>query len=390
LRQSLSGRARRPRGQRRDPAGQRDQRRRERQVRAEAAALAQAWQEQGVPAHEIAQLLDCPARTLRHWQQQWLADRLQALPLGRPHLRCTAHESRQVIGFLHGHGPWIGMPTLQGEFAGLPAAELRDLLRVYRRLWVSQHPRHSNVLQWHQVGTVWSMDFTTASQPIDGLYPYVLAVRDLGSGLQLAWRSVLDTTARAVQAELEVLFTIHGAPLVMKSDNGSAFRAASTKRQLGCWQVWPLYSPPGQPGYNGAIEASIGSLKKRTQQAAYLAGHAGVWTTADLDSARQLANQVARPRGASGPTPEQLWQSRRPPTLAEPRRVNLRSATSTASPSRHLWTITSKPRSIVESCSRYSWSAVYLPSRGGDFLKPFTVKKWQTLREGHSRISSLD
>jgi transposase InsO family protein len=315
LRQSLGGR--RPRAPRRDPAHQRQQRQCEQQVRTEAAVLARIWQDQGVPACDIAQLLDCPARTLRHWQRQWLAGRLQARPLGRPHLRCTLEESRQVIGFLHGHGPWVGMPTLQGEFAGLPAAELRDLLWVFRHLWINQHPRLRCLLHWHRPGAAWAMDFSKAPCLIDGIYPYLFAVRDLASGLQLAWRPVLDTTARTVHAELELLFTIHGAPLVLKSDNGSAFLAASTKRQLAGWQVWSLYSPPGQPGYNGAIEASIGSLKKRTQHAAYLAGHAGSWTLADVDRARELANQVARPRGANGPTPQEAWASRRALTLDE-------------------------------------------------------------------------
>jgi transposase InsO family protein len=207
------------------------------------------------------------------------------------------------------------MPTLTGQFGGLPAAELRDLLGVFRHLWVAQHPRERCVLHWHQVGTAWAMDFTEVQNPVDGIYPYVFAVRDLASGQQLAWRPVQDMEAATARAELSLLFTIHGAPLIMKSDNGSAFLAEATKGFLGRWQVWPLYSPPGEPSYNGSIEASIGSLKKRTQHAAYLAGHAGEWTTAELDRARELANLVARPRGARGPTPQQLWELRRPPTM---------------------------------------------------------------------------
>jgi len=317
LRQSLTAPARRRRAQRRDPAWQQDQRQREQGVRTEVVALASAWQDQGVPLREVANLLGCPARTLRHWRQELAAKRLEAHPLGRPHLRCTSAESAAVIRFLHEHGPWVGLPTLAGEFVGLPTAELRDLLGVFRHLWIGRHPRLSSVLHWHQVGTVWAMDFSKVTRPIDGVYPYVFAVRDLASGLQLAWRPVLDLKAWTAQAELELLFLIHGAPLVLKSDNGSAFLAESMKSKLGQWQVWPLYSPPGQPGYNGAIAASIGSLKKRTQHAAYLAGHAGDWTTADLDRARELANQVARRRGAQGPTPQQLWESRQPVSLAE-------------------------------------------------------------------------
>jgi len=301
----------------RDPAWQTEQRQREQLVRSEAAALVRAWQAQGVSAQESTELLRCPARTLRHWQHLLATDRLRPHPLGRPHLHAAPEESREVIRFLHGQGPWTGMPTLTGQFGGVPAAELRDLLWFFRHLWVAQHPRQSCVLHWHQVGTVWAMDFTKVHHPIDDIYPYVFAVRDLASGLQLAWRPVLDMTAQTAQAELELLFTIHGAPPVLKSDNGSAFLAEATKALLGRWQVQPLYSPPGQPGYNGSIEASIGSLKKRTQHAAYLAGHAGAWTTADLNRAQESANEVARPRGGHGPTPRQLWESRRPPSWAE-------------------------------------------------------------------------
>jgi hypothetical protein len=104
---------------------------------------------------------------------------------------------------------------------------------------------------------------------------------------------------------------------VLKSDNGSAFRAGRQKGLCGRWQVWPLYSPPGQPSYNGAIEASIGSLKTRTQVTAYRYGHGTAWTTSDLDAARDLANSSARPRGPRGPTPTELWEGRRAPTGEE-------------------------------------------------------------------------
>ena len=39
-------------------------------------------------------------------------------------------------------------------------------------------------------GTVWAVDFAQAPQPIDGVYPYLLAVRDLASSKQLLWLPV--------------------------------------------------------------------------------------------------------------------------------------------------------------------------------------------------------
>ena len=233
LRDQLSARAQRRRSHRRGQAWQGEQRQRERRIRADAAALANFWQDQGVPAGEVATLLDCPARTLRHWQHALGQGRLGALPLGRPHLQCTTGQSQQVLGFLHEHGPWVGMPTLTAEFGDLAAAELRELLLVFRHLWVAQHPRQRCVLHWHQVGTVWGMDFTKVKQPIDGIYPNVFAVRDLASGMQLAWRPVHDLEAATAQAELALLFTIHGAPLVLKSDNGFCLPCGAHQELFG-------------------------------------------------------------------------------------------------------------------------------------------------------------
>jgi transposase InsO family protein len=286
-------------------------------VRTETINLVNAWHDQGVSAGIAAQLLDLPARTLRHWRHQFHLGQLQPRDLGRPYVRCAPAQSTQVLAFLHQHGPWAGMPILRGAFADLPAAELRDLLAVFRWLWSIHHPRYQNVLHWQRVGAVWAVDFTEPVQPIDGRFPYVLAVRDLASGLQLAWRPVRDVTAWTAWRELAGLFTVYGAPLVLKSDNGSAFRAAWWKARLGERGVWPLYSPPGCPEYNGSIEASIGSLKTWTQYQAYLAGHDGAWTTVDLERAGELANARSRPHGPRGPTPLQAWESRRAPTADE-------------------------------------------------------------------------
>ena len=56
-----------------------------------------------------------------------------------------------------------------------------------------------------------------------GSIAQILAVRDLASGLQLAWTAVPDATAAEALAVLEPLMHQYGPPLVLKSDNGSAF-----------------------------------------------------------------------------------------------------------------------------------------------------------------------
>jgi hypothetical protein len=71
------------------------------------------------------------------------------------------------------------------------------------------------------------------------------------------------------------------------------------------------------PRYNGSIEAGIGSLKTRTERYAAREGHPGYWTLDDVAAAQAEANATARPQGETGPTPNELWQTRRPISSAE-------------------------------------------------------------------------
>jgi len=145
----------------------------------------------------------------------------------------------------------------------------------------------------------------------------LLAVRDLASGPQLLWLPVTDESADAAAAGLEALFREHGAPLVLKSDNGSAFVAEEFGALLDRWGVWQLFSPPRTPRYNGSCEAGIGSMKTRTHHQAALRGCPGEWSCEDAEAARLQANQTARPRGLGGPTPAEDWAGRRPIRPAE-------------------------------------------------------------------------
>jgi transposase InsO family protein len=161
------------------------------------------------------------------------------------------------------------------------------------------------------------MDFAEASTPIDGLYPYLLAVRDLASGMQLLWLPIEEANTQKTLLALAHLFVIHGAPLVLKSDNGSAFGADALLAFLHQAGVFPLFSPPYTPSYNGAIEAGIGSLKTRTDMHAARHGRPGQWTWDGVAAARHEANATARPHGETGPTPDQLWEQRHPITADE-------------------------------------------------------------------------
>ena len=320
--------ARRPR--RRGAHGQYAKRGVQAEVRQQAVVCYQRLHAQGTSLEAVAKLLALNPRTLRHWIATSGSGHTPALPLGRPTARAARDERQQVLACLQEQGPGVGVPTLHRRFPTLARAELADLLGRYRRVLAARAATSARVLHWLVPGRVWAIDFAQPSwtggagrlPPIDGRYPYVVAVRDLASGYQLAWVPVSEATAATTCAVLAGLFAVHGAPLVLKADNGPPFRAHQTKAFLAEAGVHFLFSPPYWPGYNGAIEASIGSLKTRTEQHAAGQGHAGLWTWADLDAARHQAN-TSRPRRLHGQTPAQAWARRTAVTTVERVRFEL-------------------------------------------------------------------
>jgi len=232
--------------------------------------------------------------------------------LGRPLTPSSIEQQQTLFSWLDDVGPGVGLPTVRRHFDGMARAELDMLLKEYRRRWRAANPRLLHVLHWRCPGTVWAADFAEAPCLIDGRYPYLLAVRDLASGQQLLWQPVMALTAEVFLNELSLLIALHGAPWVLKTDNGSAFIADMVHWYLQRLGVYQLFSPPGTPEYNGAIEASIGSGKRRTQRFSELAGHPDLWTRLNLLSAQNEANTTARPRRLHGMTAQQVWDARPP------------------------------------------------------------------------------
>lgn len=300
---------------RRNESRQQPQRQLERDIRGNVIQVVKEIMDQGHTLAEAAELLHLYPRTLRHWQT--LHEPLPVQFLGRPLERASAHERNEVIDLLDHLGPATSVATLRACFPFLARAELEDILARYRRVWKKLNTQAVHCLHWPIPGRVWAIDFSEAPAPIDGCYLYLLAVRDLASHQQLLWLPVGDLSAATAQNALVSLFILHGAPLVLKMDNGSAFLAEATQRLLTPWGVIPLFSPAYMPRYNGAIEAGIGSLKTRTERHASSQGHPGQWSSDDVAAAQAEANATTRPHGERGPAPDDLWQERRVITQEE-------------------------------------------------------------------------
>ena len=288
-------------------------------IRLQAVHLQQYLAEQGRTCAYSATRLGVPVRTLRQWDQTFRRDHQRLPILGRPKQTTTPEQRAEVFQLLNDRGPGLGLPTVRSHCPGATRAALGEIVNFYRRWWQEQNQVWRHRLHWHRPGAVWAMDFTEPPAPIDGRYDYLLAVRDLASGYQLLWWPVTAPTAAVTIEALILLFTIHGAPLVLKSDNGSAFIAEETHQLLQAWQVEVLFSPPRTPSYNGAVEAGNGSLKTRTENQAEASGRPGQWTSADLEAARLQAN-ASRPRRLKGRSPQEAWTSRSALTETERQR----------------------------------------------------------------------
>lgn len=295
---------------------QQPQREREDLVRRRAADVGRNLFDLGWLWTDIADWLGVAGRTLRHWCRR-LSDCFTAHPLGRPRQRSDRTARNEVIGLIDEFGPQVGVPTLRACFPIMSRAELEDLLQRYRRVWRERHRQPLRVLHWTMPGRVWAIDYAEPPHSIDGRYDYLLAVRDLASGMQLLWQPVEAATGVNAARALDTLFAVHGAPLVLKSDNGGHFTCPAVQDQLAAHGVECLLSPPHWPRYNGAIEAGIGSLKNRTAAHAARAGHAGYWTWDDTAAAMLEANALSRPKGEFGPSPNDLWTSHSPIGVTE-------------------------------------------------------------------------
>jgi Integrase core domain len=289
---------------------QSERRRNERELRKRSVAFCRYARGRGWSPEETADVLGLSLRTLWHWGHGWQTDRLAPHPRGRPPRIAPVERQAEVTGFLELHGPSISLASLEAEHPDVARAELAGLRAEYRAEWHQEHAQERCRLEWLCPGSVWAMDFTHPPYLIDGVFPAILNVRDLASRHQLLWLAVAHEDAATVREALADLFAEHGRPLVMKCDNGPAFRAQLTKRFLLGREIFTLYSPPYCAQYNGGCERANRTLKELTAHVADQAGRRDFWKSDDLIVARLRANRLARPWGPTGPTPEETWAAR--------------------------------------------------------------------------------
>jgi hypothetical protein len=284
----------------------------ERTARQSAVAFARWLCRRGASRRAVADRLSLSRSALSRWLKRWEETRMELCPRGRPS-GDVDHETRSgILSAFALMGPHATLTALRDLFPSVARGALENLLERCRRVYRRRNRWLVQTLRWTRPGTVWAMDFTEAPEPIDGVSRYLLLIRDLASGRQLLALPCDSQSANVAVASLKTLFRWCGRPLVLKMDNGSAFIAEEMKAFLATQRVFPLYSPPCTPSYNGSVEAGIGSLEVRAFYESARHDRPGQWTSDDIAVALLQANASIRRFGPGSPTPDEMWH-RRPP-----------------------------------------------------------------------------
>lgn len=286
-------------------------------VLARAVRTAERAKQLGIEQGQVAAWFGRSTRTLRRWRTNARSEERLAKPRGRRPVKSLRWMRQSLVESMKALGPELAIERYQALHPSMARREVKSMVLRYREVCRRRQRKATHRLLWTKQGTVWATDHSHVPA-IQKEYQVAISCRDLASHEQLLWQHCQED-AQATVALLEQNFEEYGAPLVLKADNGPAFRSEELKQLLDAYGVELLPSPPYCPQYNGSCEAANQAMKRRTRVIAEDRGHGGSWSAWDLELARLQVNRLARPWGLNGPTPRQRWLERIPCTEAERR-----------------------------------------------------------------------
>jgi transposase InsO family protein len=252
---------------------------------------------EGGTRSEAAEAIGVSRRTLLNWEHRGE----EPPPLrGRPRMVPDDATRRAILERLETVGPHLGVEPLKCIFSAVPRRGIEAIVWEYRQSYALEHA-HAE-LTWRLPGAAWAMDHTKSPGG-----RWILTLKDLGSGLVLEW-------AENHPAEEDVIAILGprieeaGAPLILKSDRGPAFKGDLMKAFLNSLRIFHLLSPPRCPSYNGSVESTNRWMKLRTHHQALLLGSAHSWSAEALERAKAIANKQASSRSTE--CAEALWKAR--------------------------------------------------------------------------------
>jgi hypothetical protein len=279
-------------------------------VRELAVKILKWGMENGLSIAEVARQLFLSPCTLGSWNKAFLNGPPPVKDVGRKPELADKQLRRELITIFGMMGPDVGIPTLQKEFPDLSRNELERFKEHYKDAYIKNGWLVVHALRWLKPGTVWAMDFTEFPSAMEGGLKCGLAIRDLSSRccLELLLTDVEDS--KTVIDLLTLLFALHGAPLVIKADNGSPFACWDVVKFLKAAGVLLLLSPPHTPRYNGAIECGFFPIKNFAHLEAARNDRPAAWSQDDIFAGKCRFNAAVRPDDLFGRTPQEIFDGR--------------------------------------------------------------------------------
>jgi hypothetical protein len=163
----------------------------------------------------------------------------------------------KVQALAHGRYRTQGTTSLHQQYQEqLSRRQFHILVKEERTQRLQAMPR----ILWHKPGLVWAIDATEYQSH------KLIPLHDLASRYRFALLVSSHEDGQQIAAFLDKNFREHGAPLFLKRDNGSSFNNQHIDAVLQEHIVLPLNNPPHFPRYNGAMEKSIGELKRQLSE----------------------------------------------------------------------------------------------------------------------------
>ena len=287
------------------PTSARARRESEHRARCGALAAKHTLRAKGRSVGEICEALALAPRTLCHWDARQRENALKPHPRGRPPKPLRDEEREALQAMLLTQSSTINLAAASRAYPEAARRVLHEERTKARR----EKRRSLHTLVWTRVGALWAADHTQVPIPIDGVDDQLLSVRELAAPMVIAAQACFLADAEDTALRLEQLFDEHGAPLVLKVDNGGALTGAPVRELCVRRGVLQLVSPPFTPEYNGAVEAGIGALKCALHHISIARGMPLRWTSGNLHAAQEYLNGRA---GVSrhARTPRDAWEAR--------------------------------------------------------------------------------
>ncbi|KRZ71620.1 Transposon Tf2-11 polyprotein [Trichinella papuae] len=219
-------------------------------------------------------------------------------------------QKQEVMDMLHqAHPGIVRMKCLARSYVWWPGID-NDIEQKVKRCTPCQEsrnaPEKAPVHIWEETDQPWSRLHIDFAGPCQGK-TFLVVVDSYSKWLEV--RPVPTTSSAAAISNLRQLFTTHGLPEVIVSDNATAFTSKEFQRFMVSNAIRHITIAPYHPASNGQAERMVQTVKKALQRIVK-----GNW---NIHLARFLLSQHITPNSKTGLSPAELLMHRRPRTLLD-------------------------------------------------------------------------